>query len=60
MQLPKHHRRGRSTLIRTESAGGTPESLARLTQEGRWLPCSVGMTVTELGDVPKDWPMECG
>jgi hypothetical protein len=46
-QLPKKHRRGRSTLIRTDSAGGTHEFLAWLTQRGRWLSYSVGMTITD-------------
>jgi hypothetical protein len=45
-QLPKRHRRGRSTLIRTDSAGGTHEFLAWLSQRGRWLSYSVGMTIT--------------
>ncbi|MFD3808598.1 IS1380 family transposase [Streptomyces sp. NPDC058619] len=46
-QLPKHLRRGRRTLIRTDSAGGThafPDSLSR---PGRWLSYSVGMTITD-------------
>ncbi|MET8130333.1 IS1380 family transposase [Streptomyces sp. NPDC005065] len=46
-QLPKRHRRGRSTLIRTDSAGGTHEFLDWLTKRGRWLSYSVGMTITE-------------
>ncbi|MET8410238.1 IS1380 family transposase [Streptomyces sp. NPDC005195] len=46
-QLPKRHRRGRSTLIRTDSAGGTHEFLAWLSQRGRWLSYSVGMTITD-------------
>ncbi|MFJ9759925.1 IS1380 family transposase [Streptomyces sp. NPDC101149] len=46
-QLPKPHRRGRSTLIRTDSAGGTHEFLDWLTKPGRWLSYSVGMTITE-------------
>ncbi|WP_406447074.1 IS1380 family transposase [Streptomyces sp. NBC_00876] len=46
-QLPKRHRRGRSTLIRTDSAGGTHEFVAWLAQRGRWLSYSVGMTITE-------------
>lgn len=45
-QLPKRHRRGRSTLIRTDSAGGTHEFLSWLTKPGRWLSYSVGMTIT--------------
>nr|WSX47679.1 IS1380 family transposase [Streptomyces sp. NBC_00974] len=46
-QLPKRHRRGRSTLIRTDSAGGTHEFVAWLAQRGRWLSYSVEMTITE-------------
>jgi hypothetical protein len=46
-QLPKHHRRGRRTLVRTDSAGGTHEFLNWLTRRGRWLSYSVGMTITE-------------
>jgi hypothetical protein len=46
-QLPKRHRRGRSTLIRTDSAGGTHEFLNWLTARGRWLSYSVGMTITD-------------
>ncbi|WP_198358152.1 IS1380 family transposase [Streptomyces fildesensis] len=46
-QLPKKYRRGRSTLIRTDSAGGTHEFLAWLSKRGRWLSYSVGMTITE-------------
>jgi len=46
-QLPKRHRRGRSTLIRTDSAGGTHEFLNWLTTRGRWLSYSVGMTITD-------------
>ncbi|BDH14249.1 hypothetical protein HOK021_54280 [Streptomyces hygroscopicus] len=56
-QLPKPHRRGRSTLIRTDPAGGTHEFVAWLTRRGRWLSYSVGMTITEqihhaVGKVP--------
>lgn len=47
VQLPKKYRRGRHTLIRTDSAGGTHEFVAWLAQRGRWLSYSVGMTVTE-------------
>ncbi len=36
-QLPKKYRRGRRTLIRTDSAGGTHEFVAWLAQRGRWL-----------------------
>ncbi|GAA3486539.1 IS1380 family transposase [Streptomyces cremeus] len=46
-QLPKKYRRGRFTLIRTDSAGGTHEFVAWLAQRGRWLSYSVGMTITE-------------
>jgi hypothetical protein len=46
-QLPKRHRRGRRTLIRTDSAGGTHDFLNWLTTRGRWLSYSVGMTITD-------------
>ncbi|MFE7115376.1 IS1380 family transposase [Streptomyces sp. NPDC057654] len=46
-QLPKKYRRGRQTLIRTDSGGGTHEFLAWLAQRGRWLSYSVGMTITD-------------
>ncbi|MGW7239941.1 IS1380 family transposase [Streptomyces sp. NPDC054804] len=46
-QLPKKYRRGRKTLIRTDSAGGTHEFVAWLAQRGRWLSYSVGMTITD-------------
>ncbi len=46
-QLPKKYRRGRQTLIRTDSGGGTHEFVAWLAQRGRWLSYSVGMTVTD-------------
>lgn len=46
-QLPKSYRRGRRTLIRTDSAGGTHEFVAWLAQRGRWLFYSVGMAITE-------------
>ncbi|GAA2137393.1 IS1380 family transposase [Kitasatospora kazusensis] len=46
-QLPKRHRRGRRTLIRTDSAGGTHDFVNWLTARGRWLSYSVGMTITE-------------
>ncbi|GAA3977198.1 IS1380 family transposase [Streptomyces marokkonensis] len=45
-QLPKHYRRGRQTLIRTDSADGTREFLSWRARRGRWLSYSVGMTVT--------------
>jgi hypothetical protein len=46
-QLPTRFRRGRQTLIRTDSAGGTHAFLNWLTQPGRWLSYSVGMTITD-------------
>lgn len=46
-QLPKKYRRGRRTLIRTDSAGGTHDFVAWLAKRGRWLSCSVGMVITE-------------
>ncbi|WP_326763464.1 IS1380 family transposase [Streptomyces sp. NBC_01591] len=45
-QLPKALRRGRKTLIRTDSAGGTHVFLDWLSKPGRWLSYSVGMTIT--------------
>ncbi|WP_331730027.1 IS1380 family transposase (plasmid) [Kitasatospora sp. NBC_00070] len=45
-QLPTKYRRGRRTLIRTDSAGGTHDFLNWLTTRGRWLSYSVGMTIT--------------
>lgn len=44
-QLPKPYRRGRRTLVRTDSAGGTHEFLEWLTARGRWLSYSVGMAI---------------
>lgn len=46
-QLPRKYRRGRQTLIRTDSGGGTHEFVAWLAQRGRWLSYSVGMTITD-------------
>ncbi|MEU2977420.1 IS1380 family transposase [Streptomyces hirsutus] len=46
-QLPKQYRRGRQTLIRTDSGGGTHAFVAWLAQRGRWLSYSVGMTITD-------------
>ncbi|WP_406323722.1 IS1380 family transposase [Streptomyces sp. NBC_01637] len=46
-QLPMHLRRGRKTLIRTDSAGGTHAFLDWLSRRGRWLSYSVGMTITD-------------
>jgi hypothetical protein len=45
-QLPRTHRRGRATLIRTDSAGGTHQFVDWLARRGRWLSYSVGMTIT--------------
>ncbi len=46
-QLPARFRRGRRTLIRTDSAGGTHDFVAWLARRGRWLSYSVGMVITE-------------
>jgi hypothetical protein len=46
-QLPKKYRRGRQTLIRCDSGGGTHEFVAWLAARGRWLSYSVGMTITD-------------
>ncbi|MDQ0797343.1 transposase [Streptomyces sp. B1I3] len=46
-QLPKRYRRGRSTLIRTDSASGAHEFVAWLAKRGTRLPHSVGMTITD-------------
>ncbi|WP_406405248.1 IS1380 family transposase [Streptomyces sp. NBC_01643] len=46
-QLPMHLRRGRKTLIRTDSADGTHAFLDWLSRRGRWLSYSVGMTITD-------------
>lgn len=46
-QLPRHHRRGRQTLIRTDFGGGTNEFVAWLAQQGRWLSYPVGRTITD-------------
>ena len=46
-QLPGHLRRGRQTLIRTDSAGGTHAFPDWLSRRGRWLSYSVGMTITD-------------
>ncbi|WP_331751588.1 IS1380 family transposase (plasmid) [Streptomyces globisporus] len=45
-QLPKKYRRGRQTLIRCDSAGGTHEFVGWLARRGRWLSYSVGMVIT--------------
>ncbi|ALO91258.1 Putative transposase [Streptomyces hygroscopicus subsp. limoneus] len=46
-QLPKNYRRGRQTLIRADSAGGTHDFVAWLARRGRWLSYSVGMVITD-------------
>ncbi|MGY4920826.1 IS1380 family transposase [Streptomyces sp. 900116325] len=46
-QLPMSYRRGRRTLIRTDSAGGTHEFVGWLAKRGRWLSYSVAMTITD-------------
>ncbi|MER5556723.1 IS1380 family transposase [Streptomyces sp. NPDC002793] len=46
-QLPKEYRRGRQTLVRTDSAGGTHDFVAWLSRRGRWLSYSVGMVITD-------------
>jgi hypothetical protein len=46
-QLPKRHRCGRNTLIRTDSGGGTHAFVTWLAKRGRWLSYSVGMTITD-------------
>ncbi|MEV7020141.1 IS1380 family transposase [Streptomyces sp. NPDC093991] len=46
-QLPARFRRGRRTLIRTDSAGGTHDFVAWLARRGRWLSYSVGMVITD-------------
>lgn len=46
-QLPKKYRRGRQTLVRTDSGGGTHEFVAWLARRGRWLSYSVGMVITD-------------
>lgn len=47
-QLPRQYRRGRQTLVRCDSAGGTHEFVAWLARRGRWLSYSVGMVITEV------------
>lgn len=46
-QLPNRYRRGRQTLIRTDSGGGTHAFVAWLAKRGRWLSYSVGMTISD-------------
>lgn len=47
-QLPKRLRRGWKTLIRTDSAGGTHAFLDWLSETGRCLSYSVGVTITDF------------
>ncbi len=46
-RLPEKYRRGRQTLIRTDSGGGTHQFADCLAARGRWLSYSVGMTITD-------------
>lgn len=46
-QLPARFRRGRKTLVRTDSAGGTHDFVAWLARRGRWLSYSVGTVITD-------------
>jgi Transposase DDE domain group 1 len=46
-QLRRRLRRGRQTLIRTDSAGGTHAFLDWSSRPGRRLSCSVGTTITD-------------
>ncbi len=46
-QLPRALRRGRQTLIQTDSGGGTHAFVDWLSRLGRWLSYSVGMTITD-------------
>lgn len=46
-QPPNTYRRGRRTLIRTDSGCGTRDFLNWLTPRGRWLSNAVGMTITD-------------
>ena len=46
-QQPKKYRRERRTLIRTDSGRCTHEFVNWLSACGRWLSCSVGMTITD-------------
>jgi hypothetical protein len=60
-QLPEHLRRGRQTLIRTDSGGGHA-FLDWLSKPGRWLSYCVGTTITDtihqvVLKIPKKaWP----
>lgn len=57
-----HLWRGRQTLIRTDSGGGTHAFRDWLSRHGRWLAYSVGMTITDalhqavLKITKKAWP----
>lgn len=58
-QLPAARRRGRSTLIRADSAGGTKEFLTWLSAPSRALSYSVGFTLAEplqavIDQIPAD------
>ncbi|MFI7202519.1 transposase [Streptomyces massasporeus] len=46
-QMPKKYPRGRQTLIRTDSAGGTHDFVFWLAKRGRWLSYSVAMVITD-------------
>lgn len=46
-QLSNKYRRGRRTLLHTDSGGGTHEFGNWLSARGRWLSYSVGMTITD-------------
>ncbi|MFH9826447.1 transposase [Streptomyces bobili] len=46
-QWPKKYRRGRRTLICTDSAAGTHDFVSWLAKRGRRLSYSVGMVITE-------------
>ncbi|MET8217367.1 transposase [Streptomyces hirsutus] len=46
-RLPKRYRRGRQTLLRTDSAGGTHTFVTWLAKRDRWLSYSVGMPLTD-------------
>ncbi|MFB7335697.1 hypothetical protein ACFC00_29290 [Streptomyces adustus] len=46
-QVPRLLRRVRRTLIRTDSCADTHAFLDWIFRRGRWLPYSVGMTITD-------------
>ncbi len=46
-EKPVRRQRGRQTLIRCDSAGGTHDFVSWLAKRGRWLSYSVGMVITE-------------